>query len=153
MGNFRKLFSASVFLILWLAVIGCANVATTGLGGSAQSLQAKNKVVIQVSDADPKKWALALNNAENVQEDLGKNNVEIEIVAYGPGIGMLKMDSEISGRVSQAISSGIKVAACENTMTKQKIPRSDIINGAVFVKAGVVELMQKQQQGFAYIRP
>jgi uncharacterized protein len=153
MGNSRKLFSASVFLISCLAAYGCANVATAGLGVSAQSSQAKNRVVIQVSDADPKKWALALNNAENVQEDLGKNNVEIEIVAYGPGIGMLKMDSEVSGRVNTAISSGVKVAACENTMTKQKIPHSEIINGAIFVKAGVVELMQKQQQGFAYIRP
>lgn len=32
----------------------------------------KQKLVIQVSDADPKKWTLALNNAANVQEDLGK---------------------------------------------------------------------------------
>jgi uncharacterized protein len=94
-----------------------------------------------------------LNNAENVQEDLGKNNVEIEIVAYGPGVGMLKMDSEVSGRFTKAIADGVKVAACENTTTKQKIPRAEIINGATFVKAGVVELMQKQQQGFAYIRP
>lgn len=94
-----------------------------------------------------------MNNAENVQEDLGKNNVEIEIVAYGPGVGMLKMDSEVSGRFTKAIADGVKVAACENTTTKQKIPRAEIINGATFVKAGVVELMQKQQQGFAYIRP
>ncbi|MGB9149441.1 MAG: DsrE family protein [Burkholderiales bacterium] len=147
-----KLFAAFAFLSICFLAPGCATVNAAGTGATAASTQA-NKVVIQMSDADPKKWALALNNAENVQEDLGKNNVEIEIVAYGPGIAMLKMDSEVSGRVGKAIASGVKIAACENTMTKQKIPRSDIINGAIFVKAGVVELMQKQHEGFAYIRP
>ncbi|MEO6146935.1 MAG: hypothetical protein ABIP04_07620, partial [Sulfuriferula sp.] len=52
----------------------------------------RQKVVIQVSDNDPKKWNLALNNAENVQEDIGKNKVDIEIVAYGPGLPILKLD-------------------------------------------------------------
>jgi len=47
--------------------------------------------VIQVSDGDQSKWNLALNNARNIQTDLGVANVDIEIVAYGPGIGMLKL--------------------------------------------------------------
>jgi uncharacterized protein len=46
---------------------------------------AKQRVIFQVSDNDPGKWQLALNNAQNVQADLGKENVQIEIVAYGPG--------------------------------------------------------------------
>ncbi len=53
---------------------------------SASQPDAKHKVVFQVSDNDPAKWNLALNNAQNVQRDLGKENVEIEIVAYGPGL-------------------------------------------------------------------
>jgi uncharacterized protein len=138
-------------LILALSLAGCASTSPSSAGNAATA--SKQKVIFQVSDADPKKWALALNNAENVQEDLGKTNVEIEIVAYGPGIGMLKMDSEVSGRVTQALNNGVAIAACENTMAKQKISRSEIIDKISFVKAGVVELMQKQQQGFAYIRP
>jgi uncharacterized protein len=153
MFKLHPFFVLATFLVICLGLSACANVSAAGESTSAQARATKNKVVIQVSDADPKKWALALNNAENVQEDLGKNNVEIEIVAYGPGIGMLKMDSEVSGRVTKAVAEGVKVAACENTMTKQNISRAEIINGAIFVKAGVVELMQKQQQGFAYIRP
>ena len=124
-------------------------------GASAQSASsgAKNKVVIQVSDADPKKWALALNNAKNVQQDLGKDQVEIEVVAYGPGLAMLKLDSEIGGRVSEALGDGVKLVACENTMTNQKLTREDMLPRIGYVKSGVVELMNKQQQGFAYIRP
>ncbi|MGB8339908.1 MAG: DsrE family protein [Burkholderiales bacterium] len=138
-------------LVMALSLVGCAVTSPSGTGNGVAA--SKQKVIFQVSDADPKKWALALNNAENVQEDLGKQNVEIEIVAYGPGIGMLKMDSEVNGRVTQALNNGVAIAACENTMTKQKISRSEIIDKVSFVKAGVVELMQKQQQGYAYIRP
>ena len=106
-----------------------------------------------MSDNDPGKWNLALNNVRNVQQDLGEGNVEIEIVAYGPGLGMLKMDSTVGNRVSEALSTGVKVMACENTMTNQKLSREDMLSSIGYVKAGVVELMEKQKQGWSYIRP
>jgi len=112
-----------------------------------------NHVVMQVSDADPAKWTLALNNARNLQADLGTRNVEIEIVAYGPGIGMLKLDSTVAARLDEAIASGIKVAACENTMRGQKLVRADMLPNLEYVPAGVTEIMRKQQQGWSYIRP
>jgi len=114
---------------------------------------AKNRVVMQVSDNDPGKWNLALNNARNLQSDLGAQNVEIEIVAYGPGIGMLKSESVVGNRIGEALSSGVHVSACENTMRGQKLAKSDMLDGIGYVPAGVVEIMQKQQQGWAYLRP
>ncbi len=120
---------------------------------SAQTSKSANKVVVQVSDNDPAKWNLALNNARNLQADLGRDNVEIEIVAYGPGLGMLKADSIVANRVDEAIGAGTKIVACENTMAAQKVTRDDMLPKVGYVKAGVVELMQKQQQGWAYLRP
>ncbi|HEX6137666.1 MAG TPA: DsrE family protein [Casimicrobiaceae bacterium] len=118
-----------------------------------QAAGTKNRVVMQVSDADPGKWNLALNNARNLQADLGKNDVEIEIVAYGPGIGMLKADSVVGNRIGEALASGVEVSACENTMRGQKLAKADMLNGIGYVPAGVVEIMQRQQQGWAYLRP
>ena len=117
--------------------------------GAAQ----KNRVVIQVSDAEPAKWNLALNNARNIQTDLGAANVDIEIVAYGPGIGMLKADSVVGNRVEEAATAGVKLIACENTMRAQKLTHADMLTGIGYSPAGVVTLMQRQQQGWAYIRP
>jgi len=119
----------------------------------AQTGKAANRVVMQVSDNDPAKWNLALNNARNLQADLGRDNVEIEIVAYGPGLGMLKADSIVANRVDEALGAGTKIVACENTMAAQKVTRDDMLPKVGYVKAGVVELMQKQQQGWAYLRP
>jgi intracellular sulfur oxidation DsrE/DsrF family protein len=140
-----------------LTMLALAAFAAAGSGVSmAQAQQGtaqRNKVVIQVSDADPGKWNLALNNARNLQADLGAANVDIEVVAYGPGIGMLKLESTVGGRVDEATAAGVKVVACEITMKGQKLSRADMLNGIGYVPAGVVELMSRQQQGWAYIRP
>jgi len=143
---------ASIGSALWLTQ-SFAALAQTAAAAKSPAAPAKSRLIIQVSDADPKKWMLALNNAKNVQADLGKDQVEIELVAYGPGIGMLKMDSEAGPRVAEAMGDGVKVVACENTMTNQKISKDDMLPKIGYVKAGVVEIMQKQQQGYAYLRP
>lgn len=113
----------------------------------------RQKVVLQVSDADPAKWNLALNNARNVQEDLGKDNVQVEIVAYGPGLAMLKADSKIADRLAQALDGNIGLMACENTMRNTKVKREDMYAGIGYVDAGVVHIMKRQREGWAYVRP
>ena len=115
--------------------------------------QEKHKVVFQVSDNDPAKWRLALNNAQNVQADLGKGNVEIEIVAYGPGLEMLKMESKVSDRLAQALDNHVGLIACVNTMENTKTPKSDMYGGIGYVQAGVTHIMKRQKEGWAYIRP
>ena len=136
----------------WLTVLAALALAALPAFGQTPATT-PNRVVMQVSDNDPGKWNLALNNARNLQADLGASNVEIEIVAYGPGIGMLKADSVVGNRIGEALGSGVKIAACENTMRGQKLSKSDMLGGISYVGAGVVEIMQKQQQGFAYLRP
>jgi intracellular sulfur oxidation DsrE/DsrF family protein len=139
----------------FIAAVVVATSLVVAAPAAAQSPQAsvRPRVVLQVSDGDPAKWNLALNNAKNVQADLGAANVDIEIVAYGPGIGMLKADSVVGNRVDEAIAAGVKVVACENTMQGQKLTQTDMLNKIHYVQAGVVEIMQRQQQGWAYIRP
>ena len=147
-------FIPRTYRILTLAALMAASLAAVLAAHPALAqAAARNRVVMQVSDNDPAKWNLALNNARNLQSDLGARNVEIEIVAYGPGIGMLKADSVVGNRIGEAVTSGVKVSACENTMRGQKLQKSDMLGGIDYVGAGVVEIMQKQQQGWAYLRP
>ena len=120
------------------------------IGGTSQK---RHKIVIQVSDDDPAKWNLALNNAKNLQDDVGAANVDIEIVAYGPGIGMLKLESPAGSRVADAMKAEVKVIACENTMRGQKLTRDDMLPALGYVPAGVTEIMTRQGEGWAYLRP
>ena len=146
MNTARRSFFAAALVASFVAA---SSFAPAALAQAAP----KNRIVIQVSDNDPGKWNLALNNVGNLQKDLGAGNVEIEVVAYGPGIGMLKMDSPVGNRIADALKSGVQVVACENTMAGQKLKKEDMLVSIGYVKAGVIELMQKQQQGWAYLRP
>jgi uncharacterized protein len=113
----------------------------------------KEKVVLQVSDADPGKWNLTLNVAKNIQQSIGADKSEVEIVVFGPGIGMLKIDSPIAGRIADAKSAGVTVVACENTMKGMKLTGADMLPNTAYVPAGAVELMHKEKEGYAYLRP
>ena len=127
------------------------------VGASAATLAVaadkKHGVVIQMSENTPAAWNLALNNAKNIQQELGKDKTDIEIVAYGPGINMFKFDSEVGNRLTEAEKSGIALRACGNTMKAQKLTEKDLHGSVKVVPAGVVEIMTKQEAGWSYIKP
>jgi intracellular sulfur oxidation DsrE/DsrF family protein len=135
---FRYVFRSSLVALIFVATL---------------SAFAQDKVVFQVSDDDVAKWNLTLNNARNLQAELGIDKVAIEIVAYGPGIAMLKADSAVAGRVLEALAQKVQVAACQNTMAAKKLVQADMVEKIGYVRSGVAELVRKQQQGYAYIKP
>ena len=133
--------SGAALLALALPPLAMAQTATT-----------KNRALFQVTDNDPARWTLVLNNMQNLREGVGDEPLEIELVAYGPGINMLKSDSPMKQRIADALKSGVKVNACQNTMNGMKLTPADMLPEIGYVPSGVVEVMRKQQQGWAYIR-
>ena len=112
----------------------------------------KYKVVIQVSDPDPRLWAQAINYSENLQAELGKDNVEMEIVALGYGIGILKLDSPQGSRIPDALKRGVKIVACQVTMRRQKLTKDDMLPDIGYVPGGLVRILELQKQGWQYIK-
>lgn len=147
---FRATFLSTLF---GLALAISASAFAQAPVKDAAHVSAQHKVVLQVSDNDPQKWQLALNNAANIRAGVGHDSVEIELVAYGPGIDMLKLDSTVAQRIHDSIGAGIKVVACENTMRGHHLSKEDMLPEIGYVPSGVVELMKKQEQGYAYMRP
>lgn len=136
-----------------LALLGLA-LHQANLGRMFGSATGKpHRLVMQVSDDDPKKWNLTLINARNVQREVGAQNVAIEIVVYGPAIEMLRIESEVGPGVDEAIKSGIKLVACENTMHGLHLTPADMLPDIGYTRTGVAYLMEKQEQGYAYVRP
>lgn len=117
---------------------------------------AEHKLVIQVSTDDPRTQKIALNNAVNLQALYGIDNVDIEIVAYGPGLGLLTPKNKQASRVQSLALQNITFSACQNTMNKVKKKKGKLpklTEGVTQVKAGVARIMELQEQGYAYIRP
>ncbi len=115
-----------------------------------------HKVVIQVSTADAETQTMALNNAVNLQKELGMDNVDIEIVAYGPGLSLLTKQSEQSSRVESLAMQDISFSACGNTMkgVAKKTGKEPVLSeGVKVVPAGVARIMELEEQGWTYVRP
>ncbi len=115
-----------------------------------------HKVVIQVSTDDPRTQKIALNNAVNLQKLYGIDNIKIEIVAYGPGLGLLTTKSKQADRVKSLAVQEITFSACHNTMkgVKRKTGKMPVLlEGVGMVTAGVARIIELQEQGYAYVRP
>jgi len=136
-----------------MRILLAAMLLGAALVGPARAQDKPQRLLIQISDYNPKVWGLALSNARNVRHDLGPDKVEIEIVVYGPAIRMLEMDSDWHDRVTQVIDEGIRVIACENTMKSMKLTRNDMLGGVEFVKTGLAHVMKRELEGWAYARP
>lgn len=129
------------------------------VGASMADMGAKHKVVIQVSSSDAKTQTIALNNAVNVHKSFGPGEVDVEIVAYGPGLSILTENKKNKNakRVASLAMSDITFSACGNTMKKiakknnGKEPK--LVAGVKIVPAGVIRIMELQGKGYAYIRP
>ena len=143
--------SIAFVLTSFLMILGASNVAF-----SADEMQPAKKVVIQVSSDDARTQAIAMNNAVNLQKLYGVDNISIEIVAYGPGLGMLTAKNKQSERVKSLAMQNITFSACGNTMekvAKKTGKKPQLTEGVKIVQAGVARIIELQDSGYAYVRP
>ena len=140
---------------LALGLAGCAGTAGQDASAAKAASVATGKpgIVLQVSDADPKTWTQALNVVRNVQNEYGMDKVDIELVVFGNGIGLLEKNSPLASRISETSLSGARVVMCENTMTGRKKTKDDMLPDLDYVKAGVIEIIEKSRQGWVVVRP
>jgi intracellular sulfur oxidation DsrE/DsrF family protein len=122
-----------------------------------------HRIAIQIDQNDPQLMNMVLGNAINVIEFYRDKNedVEIDIVAFGPGLHMLRADtSPVQDRVRRlkdmAFPGRIQFSACNNTrqaMEKAEGHAIPVVPDATIVPSGIVHLMELQEQGWSYVRP
>ena len=146
--------SAAISICITGAIPAISHAADAVQSKAAASKAAeKYKVIYHVTTDDPRMWNQSLNNIRQVQKVLGKDNVEVELVVNGWGIGMLQMESVVGNRVNEAVANGVTVVACEATMADRKISKDDMLKSIGYVPGGVIEAIQKQKAGWAYLKP
>jgi intracellular sulfur oxidation DsrE/DsrF family protein len=127
----------------------------------AQATPKEHRVVIQVTQNEPTLMNIALNNAQNLinhYQSKGEH-VEIEFVAYGPGLHMLRGDtSPVKDRLSTFALQHPKVvfSGCGNTLnnqSKQEGKEISLVSEARIVQTGIARVMELQEQGWSYVRP
>lgn len=129
-------------------------MSSTALAADASF--ADYKYVLHISDMDPSKQGLILNNAVNLLEAYPPGAVEIEIVAYGPGLRLMFAQNVNAKRVDSLSQSGVKFSACGNTlkaMTTQLGYEPKLNPVAQVVPGGIVRIGELVKQGYIYVKP
>lgn len=126
--------------------------------GQAQEEKAfaEHKFVLQISDMDPSKQTLVLNVANNILKAYGTDQVDVEIVAFGPGLRLLFEDNANAGRIDGLAQSGVRFFACQNTINNMSntLGRSVKINQhADSGKGGIVRIKELVDQGYMLAKP
>jgi uncharacterized protein len=144
-----------------LAAVAFISIALAS--ASPAAAKTTHHIAIQIDQNDPQVMNLALNNASNVIEyyRARKEDVDIDVVAYGPGLNTLRADtSPVQDRIKHfkdmVFPGKIQFSACNNTrqgMEKAEGHAIALLPDATVVPSGVVHLMELQEQGWSYVRP
>jgi|JFJP01.1.fsa_nt_gi hypothetical protein len=117
----------------------------------------KHRVVIQVNSDDPALHQMALGNALNMQKAWGMDDVDIEIVAFNKGLSLMAGESPESKRIPNLVMQNISFSMCKNTLDRVAAQNNGVVpkleEGVKVVPAGVVRIVELQEQGYAYLRP
>ncbi|WP_319381859.1 DsrE family protein [Thiomicrorhabdus sp.] len=143
--------------ILWLIglFISCQAFAAQQEAPLPETF-AEHKVVLQISDSDPFKQTLVLNVAGNLQRYYGAENVDIEVVSFGPGVRLMLKGNPNQVRMQSMMAAGIRFSACANTLKNfaGKLGHElETGNGIQVVPAGAGRLLQLNAAGWQLLKP
>ena len=131
-----------------MALILLSVVAKEGKNKSKNNV---HKIIFQLTTNDTmahKALMKQLNNITTVAP-----TTKIEIVCHGPGLEMLITEKSIvHQKIKQLSAIGVSFIACEFSMKERNVPQDKIIPEAGYVKAGIIEIVTKQEQGWSYIK-
>ncbi len=118
---------------------------------------AEARVILQLSDADEKKQSAVLDVANNLIKHYGGPDfVDIEIVAYGPGLSLLYPGGDNEERIESLLANDVRFVGCLNTVAsieRQTGKRPELIPATIEVQTGVARIIERAEEGFVVIRP
>jgi intracellular sulfur oxidation DsrE/DsrF family protein len=117
---------------------------------------AEHKIVLQLSDNDARKQGLVISVANNLMKFYDPDKVAVEIVAFGPGIDLLKPDNPNRKLVESLVAQGARVDICLNTVDtieRDTGRRPEFIAVATPVQVGVAQILLLTENGYTLVRP
>jgi uncharacterized protein len=147
------LLVASVLVFLLALVVPAARAQQAPLQDKPF---AEHRIVLQLSDNDPKRQALVISVAYNLLKFYDPDRVAIEVVAFGPGIDLLRTDNGNRNRVESLIAQGVRFDVCLNTVDtveRDTGKRPEIIPAATPVQVGVGQILLLTENGYTLVRP
>lgn len=104
-------------------------------------------------DQDAAALSMALTNITNYFEALVQEDFTAVLLVNGPAIRLMTADGEHARQIAALAAQGLRVRVCQNAMRHFDVAPEALLPACEIVPAGVVELVDLQNKGFAYIKP
>lgn len=110
------------------------------------------KIVFDVTSADPAVHEATLRHVTEMAKNYPDS--KFEVVLYGGSIDMVVNEKSAVSEEIKALSpnKNVSFAICEQTMKRKNVAANQLIPGVLIVPDGILEIIQKQQQGWGYIK-
>ena len=122
------------------------------LSGKAFSQAKVHHVVFAVTSGDETDWKMTLANIRNLMAGLKPDTTEVEVIAYAQGLNLVKKDSSMAAEIAPLQEQHVRFVACQNSMRLMHVEAKDLLAGSEPVPSGIVELVKKQEAGWAYVK-
>lgn len=109
------------------------------------------KIIIHIDEIE--KWPMVLSNLAHLNEHYVNSDDVIELLVNGPAVLALQTSQARSASIQSALQPQNQLAVCQNSLDQRQINPGSLISAAKVVPSGVVELVEKQSAGYAYLRP
>ncbi len=148
----------------WLPLLAALSLAAPVQAADSDKIErvggntlAEEHLVLQITESDLQRQNLVLNVASNVMKARGgPDQIDVEVVAFGPGISMLFADNVHAQRIESMAQSGVRFSACENSLANatKKLEREPKMNPAAEpVEAGIARILDLVDAGYVLVRP
>ncbi len=143
----------SIVLLTLLTLFGTLS-AETEFAKPKPAIDNPRKIIFSIDSAEPKAINHVLSTINNVMKFYRPENTEVVVVAYSQGIKALrkKDNKEIRTRIEALMTYDVEFIACENSMRTLKIDKKELLDDIEYATAGIVEIIERQLQGFTYIK-
>lgn len=148
---------------MWKPFVVAAGVVAVLVSLSLQSAESRgeqiaaepqHRVVMHLNSGDEKIQRGALGNIRNLYHELGRERLQVELVVHGAGLSLLTKKTPFGAELTKLKAEfGVQYTACSNTMKAQQLTRTDLVDEVDDTVPAVVRLMERQEQGWAYIKP
>ena len=136
--------------ILLLSLLAIFSFAQTKFSDPQPTFDNQRKVVYSLYVGDLETVNHTIGSMYNILKEYPSESLKIVVVAYGKGLRVLKKDYDANtlNRVKSLMEYDVEFVACQNTMETMKWKESDFIDGISYTQAGIVEVIEKQQEGY-----
>ncbi|NPA27508.1 MAG: hypothetical protein GXN91_00455 [Epsilonproteobacteria bacterium] len=113
------------------------------------------KVIMKLNRKDREYANHLLGTIYNILKEYPDGALQVVVIAYGPGMRVIKKDYDKNTlkRIKSLMEYDVEFVGCINTMETMGWKKSDFIDNIRYVQAGVVEVIEKQAQGYIDATP